>query len=302
MNATMPSESHAHPAPRIGIVTVSYGSDDVLPGLLATLPDAVGEPYALVIADNRPGDGGAAAIAAEAGARYVPLPGNPGYGGGMNAGAAFLPSSVKWVLIVNPDVELRAGAVAALVQRGETDPRIASVGPLIRTVEGGVYPSARAIPGIRTGIGHALLGRVWPTNPWTRGYRNDDETSPVLRDSGWLSGSCQLVRRSAFDELHGFDDAYFMYFEDVDLGYRFRQAGYRNVYEPAAEVVHSGAHSTQRDSGRMIAAHHDSARRFLQRKYPGPILWPVRFALSLGLRVRSALAIRRIQRFERVTE
>ncbi len=54
MNATMPSESHAHPAPRIGIVTVSYGSDDVLPGLLATLPDAVGEPYALVIADNRP--------------------------------------------------------------------------------------------------------------------------------------------------------------------------------------------------------------------------------------------------------
>ncbi len=79
---------------------------------------------------------------------------------------------------------------------------------------------------------------------------------------------------AAFDELGGFDDGYFMYFEDVDLGYRLSKAGYRNVYEPSEVVNHSGAHSTSVESERMIEAHHESARRFLQRKYPGPLLWP----------------------------
>jgi N-acetylglucosaminyl-diphospho-decaprenol L-rhamnosyltransferase len=74
------------------------------------------------------------------------------------------------------------------------------------------------------------------------------------------------------------------------------QAGYRNVYEPAAEIVHTGAHSTGQASERMIHAHHESARRFLSRKYPGPLLWPVRAALSLGLRLRSAWILRRTRR------
>jgi N-acetylglucosaminyl-diphospho-decaprenol L-rhamnosyltransferase len=87
-----------------------------------------------------------------------------------------------------------------------------------------------------------------------------------------------------------------MYFEDVDLGMRIGQAGFRNVYEPAASVVHAGGHSTQGASELMIRAHHDSASRFLSRKYPGPLLWPVRVALSLGLRLRSAWILRRTRR------
>jgi N-acetylglucosaminyl-diphospho-decaprenol L-rhamnosyltransferase len=156
-----------------------------------------------------------------------------------------------------------------------------------------VYPSARALPSLRTGIGHALFANIWLGNPWTRAYRRDSSSDPVRRDAGWLSGACVLVRKSAFDELGGFDDGYFMYFEDVDLGYRLGKAGYRNVYEPAAVVVHSGAHSTSDHSARMISVHHESARRFLTRKYSGWYLWPVRVALTVGLDLRSALLSRR---------
>lgn len=280
-------------APRLGIVTVSYGSDDVLPGFLATIPDAVGEPVAVVVADNLPGEGDAARIAAAHGADYLAIPENPGYGGAMNAGARTLPASATWVLVVNPDVELEPGSVATLLALGESDDTIGAVGPLVRNPDGSVYPSARAVPSLRTGVGHAMLGPVWPGNPWTRAYRKDTGEEPVRRDAGWLSGACVLVRRSVFDAIGGFDEGYFMYFEDVDLGVRIGRAGFRNVYEPAAAIVHAGAHAAGRASERMIRAHHDSARRFLSTKYPGPLLWPVRAALSVGLRLRSAWILRR---------
>lgn len=282
-----------HDAPRVGVVTVSYGSDEVLPGFLDTIPAAIAEPVATVVVDNLPGTGDSAGIAHAHGAEYVPLPENPGYGGAMNAGVRVLPASVEWLLLVNPDIELGDGSITALLARGRVSADIGSVGPAVLNPDGSVYPSARAVPSLRTGIGHAMLGPVWPGNPWTRAYRNDTDEAPVVRDAGWLSGACVLVRRSVYEQLGGFDEGYFMYFEDVDLGMRIGQAGYRNVYEPAASVVHAGGHATQGASERMIRAHHDSARRFLSAKYPGPLLWPVRAAMSIGLRLRSAWILRR---------
>lgn len=280
-------------APRVGIVTVSYGSDDVLPGFLETIPSAVDEPVATVVVDNLPGTGDSAGIARRHGATYVALPENPGYGGAMNAGVRALPASVEWLLIVNPDIELGAGSITTLLARGRSEVDAGSVGPLVLNPDGTAYPSARAIPSLRTGIGHAMLEPVWPGNPWTRAYRNDTDEALVVRDAGWLSGSCVLVRRSVYESIGGFDEGYFMYFEDVDLGMRIGTAGYRNVYEPAASVIHAGGHATQGVSARMIHAHHESARHFLSRRYPGPLLWPARAVLSLGLRLRSAWIRRR---------
>lgn len=280
-------------APRVGIVTVSYGSDDVLPGFLDTIPAALDEPAVTVVVDNLPSRGDASGISRAHGAEYLPLPENPGYGGAMNAGVRALPDGIEWLLLVNPDIELADDSLSTLLARGRSDDTIGAVGPAVLNPDGSVYPSARAIPSLRTGIGHAMLGPVWPGNPWTRAYRNDTDEAPVSRDAGWLSGSCVLVRRSLFDQIGGFDESYFMYFEDVDLGMRIGKAGYRNVYEPTASVIHAGGHATQGVSERMIRAHHDSARRFLSAKYPGPLLWPVRLVLSIGLRLRSAWILRR---------
>lgn len=280
-------------SPKVAVVTVSFGSGDVLDGFLASVPDSSVRALSIVVADNKPEDGTRVAeLCARAAAQYLPLERNQGYGGGMNAAIHALPADVEWVLISNPDVLLSSGAVDALVLAGSQDPRIGSVGPVIMT-DGAVYPSARSVPSLRTGIGHALFANIWLGNPWTRAYRRDASRDPVRRDAGWLSGACLLVRKSAFDELGGFDDGYFMYFEDVDLGYRLGKAGYRNVYEPAAVVLHSGAHSTSDRSAQMITVHHQSARRFLTRKYSGWYLWPVRAVLTIGLGVRSAFLGRR---------
>lgn len=292
----MSSDASA-PAPRVGVVTVVYRSNHVLPGFLRSLPAAIGEPFATVVADNRPGEGSIAAeLAAEHDAGYLPLPSNPGYGGASNAAIATLPDAIRWIVISNPDVVFHPGAIAALIATAESDERIAAVGPAVENLDGTVYPSARAIPSLRTGIGHALFAHVWKSNPWTAAYRDGAAVSGERRDVGWLSGSCLVVRRSAFDEVGGFDEGYFMYFEDVDLGHRLGRAGYRSVYEPAARALHTGAHATGADSARMVQAHHDSARRFLRGKYRAWYLWPVRAVLTAGLAVRSAIMSRSLGR------
>ncbi len=276
-------------AARIAVVTVAFRSNEVLPGFLASIAGASSEPVHTVVVDNRPDEASRAAeLARGIGAVYVAQPSNPGYGGAINAGVATLPADVRWVLVSNPDVVLHPGVIDALVAVGESDARIGAIGPAVLNPDGTVYPSARRVPSLRTGVGHALFVNLWHDNPWTRRYRADDE-AVAARDAGWLSGACLLVRREAFDAVGGFDDEYFMYFEDVDLGYRLGKAGYRNRYEPDAAVTHVGAHTAARDSSVMIRAHHDSARRFIGRKYAGWHLWPVRAALGIGLAARSAL-------------
>ena len=289
----MATSSPSPAPPRAAVVTVSYGSTDVLPAFLESVPAASTEPIRVVVADNR-GDE-VAALVTEQGALHLPMPVNVGYGAAMNAAVDSLPSNVEWVLIANPDLILSPGALDTLIAVGQTDPRIGAVGPATLTAEGELYPSARAVPSLRTGVGHALFANLWISNPWSRAYRNDTDAEPVRRDAGWLSGACVLVRRSAFEEVGGFDPDFFMYFEDVDLGYRLGKLGYRNVYEPAAVVTHTGAHSTASDSRAMIKAHHDSARRFLDKKYSGWKLWPVRTVLAIGLNVRSLILGRHIR-------
>lgn len=281
--------------PRVGVVTVSFGSERVLEQFLPSVAAASASPVALIVADNRPSDDGVIkGMVSAAGGAYLPIPSNPGYGGAVNRAVREMPESVEWVLVSNPDVALEPGSLDCLLSAAASDDSIGAVGPAILNEDGTVYPSARQVPSIGNGIGHALFANVWPGNRWSRAYLDAPASEgAVARDAGWLSGACVLVRRSVFEQLGGFDEGYFMYFEDVDLGYRIGQAGYRNRYEPAARVLHIGAHSTSGESAQMIDAHHRSAARFLARKYPAWWQWPVRVVLRSGLSVRSMVAKRR---------
>jgi N-acetylglucosaminyl-diphospho-decaprenol L-rhamnosyltransferase len=272
----------------IAVVTVAYHSDAVLPAFVASLGAASVHELQVEIVDNgeipatlppSPRDG----VTVE-----LVRPGaNLGYGSAINRGAREAPDAA-WIFGVNPDLTVSPGAIDRLIEVAESDARIGIIGPLILTAEGEVYPSARRLPSLRTGVGHAIFNRVWPSNPWTVSYHADRELPPRQRDTGWLSGAALLIRADAFRQLGGFDEGFFMYFEDVDLSARASRAGWRVVYAPSAEVVHLGAHSTGGAvSRRMIRAHHASAYRYLAAKYHGWYLWPLRVVLRAGLAVRS---------------
>lgn len=277
--------------PALAVVTVSYHSHDALTELLASVDASALHPAETVVVDNaREPDLG---LPSSDDLHVVTAPRNLGYGGGVNLGVSTLPREVEWVLITNPDVRIDASALGVLLDVAHEQSDAGAVGPRVLETSGETYPSARELPSLRTGVGHALLANVWLGNPWTRRYRGENRrTSGQWRETGWLSGSCLLVRREAFEAIGGFDESYFMYFEDVDLGARLAKAGWRNLYVPDAVVTHTGAHSTTGHASAMRKEHHRSAYLYLSRKYSAPYLWPLRISLKAALSVRARFTSR----------
>jgi N-acetylglucosaminyl-diphospho-decaprenol L-rhamnosyltransferase len=276
-------------APALGVVVVTYSPGDVLDAFLDTLEKATTRPYGVVLADNGSVDGAPERAALRPGVELLRTGGNLGYGRAANLAVPRAPG--EWVVVANPDVRWEPGALDTLLDAVERWPRAGVLGPSILSPDGTLYPSARALPSLGRGIGHALLGWWWPSNPWTAAYRRE-RGAPEEGPAGWLSGSCLLLRREAFAAVGGFDESYFMYFEDLDLCERIGRAGWQNVYVPAAVVTHEGGHATVRDPVAMVRAHHASAYRYLARRYAGLWWLPVRLALRAGLAARAAVARR----------
>ena len=272
----------------VRVVVVTYFPGDSLGTFLTSLATATTRPYDVVLADNGSTDG-APEAAVGPGVRLLPTGGNLGYGTAANLGAQ--DADGEWLVVANPDVEWSPGSLDDLLEAALRWPHAGCLGPAIRTPDGQLYPSARAFPSLGRGIGHAVLGWAWPSNPWTRSYRAE-EGAPTEGTTGWLSGSCMLLRREAFEAVHGFDPSYFMYCEDMDLCRRLGEAGWSSVYVPSAVVTHQGGHATSRAAGAMLREHHRALYRYLSRQYSGARWAPVRAVLGVGLLLRYLLAAR----------
>jgi N-acetylglucosaminyl-diphospho-decaprenol L-rhamnosyltransferase len=275
-------------ASRVAAVVVNFESGSALTDCLRTLVSE--SPAEVVVVDNGSSDGSVARVPQDFPAVEVVVPGrNLGYGAAANRGAAA--TTAELILVCNPDLTVYPGALAALVAVLDQQPEVAVTGPLIRTPAGDRYPSARRFPSLIDAGGHALLGLFVPDNRFTRNYQRSDmataDDTPQRAD--WVSGSCFLVRRSAFEAVGGFDEAYFMYAEDADLCWRLAGAGWSTTYVPAAEVLHIQGVSTDHHPYRMIVEHHRSLLRFAGRSTVGwrRLLLPL---VALGIGGRGLLA------------
>ncbi|CUU54495.1 N-acetylglucosaminyl-diphospho-decaprenol L-rhamnosyltransferase [Parafrankia irregularis] len=275
--------------PEIRVVVVTFNSGEVIGTFLDSLAKSTTRQYEVVVVDNSPQVDVGTRAAGERPEVALLRPGrNLGYGSGANRGAAG--ASTPWLLVANADIAFSPGSLDELIAAADRWPGGGAFGPGIINPDGALYPSARDLPSLGRGIGHALLGWCWPTNPWTASYRRERGV-PREMTAGWLSGSCQLLRREVFEAVGGFDESYFMFMEDVDLGRRVGLAGHQLVYVPGAVVEHLGGHSTKRSSRRMVIAHHRSMIRYLCRQYDSPAYLPLRAALTVGLGARLLLAL-----------
>ena len=270
----------------VAAAVVNYNAGPLLAACLASLQTEGVDP--IVVADNGSTDGSIEAVEGS-GAVIVRTGANLGYGAGANRAVAAMAGDTGFILVCNPDLVLHPGAVKVLVAALEADPSLGIVGPRLRNRDGTLYPSARTFPALGDAIGHAFLGVIRPDNPFSRRYKLLDWDHETARAVDWVSGACFLVRRAAWDDLAGFDEAFFMYMEDVDLCWRAWHHGWRVAYEPAAEVTHVQGVSTDQRAYSMIVAHHRSLLLFAARtsRGPGRLLLPV---TAVGLVVRAALA------------
>jgi N-acetylglucosaminyl-diphospho-decaprenol L-rhamnosyltransferase len=254
-------------------VVVNYNARDHLLACVESLLSQEGL-VAVVVVDNGSTDGSREALHERfPEVIWIDSGANLGYGAAANVGAACRSALGADLLVCNPDVELGPGALARLGACLEDRARVGVVGPRIVNSDGSLYPSARRFPGLGDALGHGLIGQFWPRNPWSRRYTMGEWDHGDEKDVDWLSGSCFLARRQMWEELGGFDVAYFMYMEDVDFCWRARQAGWQVVYEPLSDGVHVQGASADRHPYKMLVAHHVSMCRFAWRTVAGRGRW-----------------------------
>jgi GT2 family glycosyltransferase len=172
-------------------------------------------------------------------------------GFGANHNAAFAHSDSAYFCIANPDVRIELDPFPALTA-ALADAGVAIAAPLVRNPAGGIEDSARRFP-----TPGRLLRKLIAGEP-PRDYALDGR--PVEPD--WVAGMFMLLRAEAFARLRGFDERYFMYYEDVDLCARARRLGLRIVLDPRAQVVHDARRASHR-SARHAWWHARSLVRFL---------------------------------------
>lgn len=284
----------------IGVVVVDFDNGPLLEGCVRSLLDDGAST--VVVVENGTAGSAQRALAAltDHSVSIVTTGRNIGFGAGVNRGLAVLAGqddAPELVLVCNPDLVVHPGALAALGEAMEAYPAWALVGPRIFTEEGTVYPSVRRFPTFIDAAGHALFALINPENRFTKRYNPGTPEGEGTAAAGWISGSCFLARRIALEELGGFDEAYFMYAEEMDLCWRAHQAGWGVGFAGGASVTHIQGVSTARHPVKMMVAHHRSALRFTVRTTTGwrRVALPLAVAV-LGLRMAMAsirLAVKR---------
>ncbi|HZR91666.1 MAG TPA: glycosyltransferase family 2 protein [Gaiellaceae bacterium] len=215
---------------RVSAVVVSHGHREELARSLPALAPQVDE---IVVVANTPGS----EPSDEHGVRVVANDRPRSFAANVNAGAAV--TSGELLLIANPDTVADEGALAVLSAFMAEHPRCAVAGPRLLDPDGRWQPSRRRFPTVGgTLVRRTPLRRLFPPLEWQRRHYLLDEQPDEPVQADWMLGGFLLVRRSAYDELGGFDEGFRMYGEEIDFCYRAARAGWERWYVPAAVVRH----------------------------------------------------------------
>ena len=268
----------------MAVAIISWNTRELLRRCLTTIMHDA--PDEVVVVDNGSSDGSITMVREEfPGVRFEVLTENPGYGAASNV--AFTLCSAEYVLLLNSDTELRPGALAALVAHLDRCPRAGIVGPRLLNPDGSLQKStfpfpSPLVPFVKRRPMADLVGLVPVLRDAFVGAWAHDHTRRVP----WVLGAALAIRREAYERIGGFDESYVMYYEEVDLCYRLRRAGWETHFTPATEITHVGGASTSQRRPEMLARLGVSAVEFHRRHHRGLMR-----AAAIGL-VRATLRYR----------
>ncbi|HUF36390.1 MAG TPA: glycosyltransferase family 2 protein [Gemmatimonadales bacterium] len=260
----------------MAVAVINWNTRKLLRRCLATV--AAERPTEVVVVDNGSTDGSVEMVRAEFPAvRLEHLPGNPGYGAAANI--AFSLCDAEYVLLLNSDTELRGGTLLALTAHLDRCPRAGIAGPRLLNPDGTLQQSTFPFPSPvvpllkRLPLADLVSGMPGLRDAFVGTWAHDH-----ARRVPWVLGAALAIRRTAYEAIGGFDESYVMYYEEVDLCYRLRQAGWETHFTPATEVMHVGGASTSQRRPEMLAQLSLSAMEFHRRHHRG-----MEFAVAMRL-------------------
>jgi N-acetylglucosaminyl-diphospho-decaprenol L-rhamnosyltransferase len=241
----------------LSVIIVSWNTRDILLNCLASVACSAGE-YGVVVVDNGSQDGSTAAVRDSfPKVKIIQCAANQGYACGNMIGLRA--TTGRYVLFLNSDTVVPSNALHRLVAFLEQRPKAAACGPRLARADGTIQAFAfGSDPTLSYLMARtcARLGLRPPLHNWEM-----DEVQLV----DWVSGACLLARRSALDQVAGFDERMFLYFEDNDLCLRLRRAGWQVFYNPTVSIVHIGGASPLNNALRR--EYYDESLRYFYAKH-----------------------------------
>ena len=262
------------------IAIVSYRSAELTVGCLGSIAAERSTPglrIRVVVIDNASGDSPAIAQAIEANSwsswvKLVQAPRNGGFAYGNNLAFRIAQNDgpFDYFHLLNPDTLVRKGAIGALIRFLEEHPDVGIVGSSFENLDGSDWPIAFRFPSILSEIESGLQLRIASRllRRWVVAMQMNSAPQPV----DWLPGASMMMRPLVFDAIGGFDETYFLYFEETDFCFRAKKAGYSTWYVPGSRVMHIMGQSTKvtapvTPSKRLPSYWIESRRRYFIGRY-----------------------------------
>lgn len=244
------------------VVIVSFNTREVLRECLRSVGES--RPSETVVVDNGSTDGSIEMVERDFPDVRLVRAENPGYGAAANLGVEA--TTAEYVLLLNSDTIIPETAPAAVAAYLDAHERVGILGPRLLNRDGSLQRSCFPFPTPRAAfLGETRLGYLIRFVPGVRKRHPRTWRHDRPRPMPWVSGAAMAIRRTAHDEVAGFDDSFFMYFEETDLCYRLWQAGWEVHFAPVTDIVHLGAASTSRWAAAMRVRYYESMAWFYQR-------------------------------------
>ena len=270
------------PAPDVSVVIVSYEGRALLEQCLDALVAHSGErSLEIIVVDQASTDRTAQWLGSERPEiRVVALEQNVGFGAGNNRGAAI--AEGRYLLLLNSDAFVTPGAIDELVRFAEQHPQAGVVAPRLLWPDGQLQRSCRRFPTpFRIATEYLFLRKFAPHSRALNGFYCAEFPHDEPKRVDWLTGAALLIPRELYERLGGFDEAFFMFSEEVDLSRRAKALGYATWFDPVAEVKHVWGATAKRDPGPSLRENLRSQVRYLD-KHEGRRTAVVGRAILLG--------------------
>jgi len=278
--------------PRVDVGVVTWNTAQLTADALRNLIDSdQGVDIRLLVRDNGSEDGTPEVVAQKVPEAEIEVGPNVGFGAGTNALIA--KSDAPWFFALNPDAWPEPGAIGRLVEVATAAPRAAAVAPRIENPNGGLeysthpFPSARVAAVVGFGLDRVLPRTILERMALERYWLHD-----APRTVDWAVGAALLMRRTALDEIGGFDEKFFMYAEDLEWCWRAHRRGWEIRFEPTALVRHHRNVSGRKafGGGRPVGRYYHNTYRFYRDEHGRAATWLLRNLNLVGALRLAALA------------
>jgi GT2 family glycosyltransferase len=271
---------------KVSIVIVNWNARDYLRECLVTIfNENFLDEYEVLLVDNASTDDSLEVIK-----REYPLikivANNENIGFSRANNQAIRECQGEYILLLNPDTEIRPFAIKKLLEAIKTHSNNGIVGPRLLNRDGSLQVSCYPFPTLAREFWRLLhLDKIHPLGS----YDQDGWNLTQPREVDSLQGACLLIRREVFDQVGLLDEDYFMYTEEIDFCYRAKKAGWKIVWVPTAEVIHFGGQSTSQAAASMFLQLYHSKLLFFRKHYGKPAAWIYKMIIFCASLIRLAL-------------